>query len=736
MTILEMSLGGGVLIAVILTLRRALLYKVPKWTFLLLWAAALCRLMVPFAVPSPVSVYTGAAWAVEALRPAQTPEPPAETELPAIPLPKRPLPAPGTLRADDWQPPEPAVTAPVREPVSPFAALYLTGAALCALFFGAAYLWNLRRFWDAVPVEDPFIRRWQEEHPTVLPVRIKSCRGVSAPMAYGLVRPVILLPAGAGWFDGDRMTYVLTHEYVHIRRGDLLWKLLLTAALCVHWCNPLVWAMYFCANRDLELACDEAVVRILGLDVRKNYARTLLTAAESGFFPLCTTYTTKNHMEERIRAIMKIKKRSLAAVLTAVLLVAGVTAVFATSRAPDSQPQPPSHSREDLAVPSQGDGSAPENAPGGEALVWPLPQEYQEISYPFAGQRTDPFTGQVREHLAIDIAAPRGTAVYAAKSGVVVRSELDETYGNLVELSHSDGVSTLYAHLSERSVEAGQEVTQGETVGAVGATGKATGPVLHFGVLVDGSPVDPAEYFESISLAVPDASPAGDAAVPEPQEPSPQEPAQTSLENRWGVPDGEIPQWTEFTVDSFEDARELGKYLEAVHGLYPEDYVSGCVDGARYIVQITYAERTARERLPDGVYPVNSRGETYGTSLDYAVVGYEPDLVLVRATNGESGYALNRDLNFGGYPGEINNPSDAMAYMAWLEAQPDVILIPVYDVNRDNIVGYFGLSNSSGSITPEEELSMVEDQLRRNMGLSEEEIAKELEKLKEAKGWS
>lgn len=61
MMILEMSLGGGVLIAVILVLRRALLYRVPKWTFLLLWAAALCRLMIPLAVPSPVSVYSGAA---------------------------------------------------------------------------------------------------------------------------------------------------------------------------------------------------------------------------------------------------------------------------------------------------------------------------------------------------------------------------------------------------------------------------------------------------------------------------------------------------------------------------------------------------------------------------------------------------------------------------------------------------------------------------------------------------
>jgi len=76
------------------------------------------------------------------------------------------------------------------------------------------------------------------------------------------------------------------------------------------------------------------VVRILGLDSRKRYACSLLSAAESQFSPLCIPFTTKNHMEERIRAIMKIKKTSAAAILTAAVLVAGVTAVFATSGTP------------------------------------------------------------------------------------------------------------------------------------------------------------------------------------------------------------------------------------------------------------------------------------------------------------------------------------------------------------------------------------------------------------------
>lgn len=747
MTILEMTAGGGVLIAVTLVLRRALLYRLPKWTFLLLWAVVLCRLLIPFSLPSRLSVYTGATRIVQAFR--EEPSVPESVPAPNIPQiiwPESPTLSPGALREDAGTTPAlPETPAPKRESVSPLAAVYLTGTALSGLFFGAACLWSLRRFWDAVPAEGDFLRRWQKENPTLLPVHIKVSGAVTAPLAYGLIHPVILLPQNTDWTDEGRLTYVLTHEYVHIRRGDLFWKLLLTAALCVHWFNPLVWVMYFQANRDLELACDERVVRILGLDSRKGYAYSLLSAAESGFSPLCLTYTTKNHMEERIRAIMKIRKQSLAVVLTAALLVAGVTAVFATSpKAPESKDisglpsavmtnqgnvsesaRKPDESREN--------SPAPVNTPSEANFTWPLPQAYQEISYPFAGRVVSPVTGQVKDHPGIDISAPKGTAVYAAKSGVVARSEQVSDYGNLVELSHSDGASTLYAHLSHRAVEVGQTVKQGETIGAVGATGNATGPVLHFGVFMDGSPVDPAGQFAPADTPADTSTPDDNRVHPITGEAS-----QTVLENRWDVPEGEIPQLTEFTVADFDDADELGKYLEATHGLYPGDYTPGRIrsaDGTRYTVQITYSERKIRERLPDGVYPVNSKGETYGTTRDHIVVGYNPDLVLVQATNGKSGYAFEHDLTYGDYPGEIRNPDDAMAYMEWLKTQPDIILIPVYDVNRDNIIGYFKISRSS-DMTPEEELKMVEDQMRHNTGLSEEEIAKELEALKQSKGWS
>lgn len=635
MTVLEMSVGGTLLIAAILVLRRIALYRLPKWSFLLLWVVALFRLLIPFSVPSQFSIYTGAAGIAQILEPEEAPSEP-DGEQPSVML--SPATVPGTFREDVWLPSD-APTAIESEtvPVSPLTTIYLLGSTLCGLFFVIAYGVKIRCFKGAKPVVSDFLNQWQEEHPTLLPVQIKTCDAINSPMAYGLLWPVVLLPENTDWADENQLTYVLTHEYVHIRRGDLGWKLLLTAALCLHWFNPLVWLMYIRANQDLELACDETVVRILGLDNRKNYAYALLAAAESTFSPFCLTYTTKNHMEERIRAIMKMKKKSTAVIICAAVLVAGISAVFATSPKPTE-----ARNMEDLpsaVMTNTTTTSAP--ASGKQDVSQAIPERVHPITSSTAPQTIPAAPGQNAEPV-------------------------------------------------QQSVDTNVEPETDNT---------------------------------------------------EPQQATQPESAASTLENRWGVPDGEIPMLAEFVVKDQEDGAKLGKYLEATHGLYPEDYTFGRsgTSGTAF-VQVHYYETKARnERLIDGTYPVNSKGETYGSGLDSRIVGYDPDLIAVGATNGVSGYALRHELEWGGYPGEIHTPNDALAYMEWLETQPNPRLVPVYDVNRDNIVGYFEIYHGDSHKTSEdieEELAMVEDQIRRNMGLSEEEIAKALEELKQSKGWN
>ena len=113
---------------------------------------------------------------------------------------------------------------------------------------------------------------------------------ISSPLTFGVLRPVILVPKKTDWTDETALRYVLEHEFVHIQRFDVLSKLLLIAAVCVHWFNPLVWVMYVLANRDLELSCGETVLRRFGGDIRAAYARVLIrmeaasggTAVETG----------------------------------------------------------------------------------------------------------------------------------------------------------------------------------------------------------------------------------------------------------------------------------------------------------------------------------------------------------------------------------------------------------------------------------------------------------------------
>ncbi len=130
-------------------------------------------------------------------------------------------------------------------------------------------------------------------------------------------------------------------------------------------------------------------------------------------------------------------------------------------------------------------------------FMWPLPG-YYNLSSLFAG-RIHPITGKPQHHTGIDIPAPSGTDILAAKSGVVTTSTYNNSYGNYVVVSHSDGTSTLYAHMSRRGVSKGEVVTQGQYIGDVGTTGSSTGNHLHLEVRVNGSRVDPTQYF-SVAL--------------------------------------------------------------------------------------------------------------------------------------------------------------------------------------------------------------------------------------------
>jgi len=115
------------------------------------------------------------------------------------------------------------------------------------------------------------------------------------------------------------------------------------------------------------------------------------------------------------------------------------------------------------------------------------------VTSPF-GNRTSPFSGILKFHEGIDIAAQTGTPVMAPADGVVVKAGFSAGYGNLVELSHGYGIKTVYGHNSRLNVKAGQRVKRGEIISFVGDTGTSTGPHLHYEVRMNGLPVNPVRY--------------------------------------------------------------------------------------------------------------------------------------------------------------------------------------------------------------------------------------------------
>lgn len=313
-----MSFLGTVIILLIVVLRAVLINRLPKKTFLILWWIALIRLLVPFSIKSVTSIYSLLQSIYSDINPVRT----AQTTTF--------LPIHGNMPETANELSE--VMLQRTETISILSVIWLAGLLLCFGFFAVSYIKCYREFRFSLPVENDILEAWKEKHPLKRSLSIRQTETIAAPLSYGVIRPVILMPKNTEWKNIYQLRYVLEHEYVHIRRLDMLTKLIMIAAVCIHWFNPLVWVMYILFNRDLELSCDETVVRRFGMDIKSVYATALISMEEkkSGLTPLCNSFS-KNAIEERIRAIMKIKKTSKFAVIISAVLVICVTGGFATS---------------------------------------------------------------------------------------------------------------------------------------------------------------------------------------------------------------------------------------------------------------------------------------------------------------------------------------------------------------------------------------------------------------------
>ena len=267
---LNLAVAASWLIAALLLLRPLLKKLAPKWVLCALWALVAVRLVCPVALQSDLSVYRLAGDAVQSsgqvtyfqdtgfcgdvrYRPA-TLLPGVSAETPSTPDSTVPD---ATTAADAIpQPQTPARSVDMNLP----SILWAVGIYVMLMLALAGYLSLREDVAASIPLEG----------------NVYLCDSIKSPFILGMFRPRIYLTSG---MDEAARVCVLRHERAHLRRGDHLWKPLGFLLLAVYWYNPLVWAAFILAGKDMEMSCDEAVVRELGEDIRADYSASLLSLA-------------------------------------------------------------------------------------------------------------------------------------------------------------------------------------------------------------------------------------------------------------------------------------------------------------------------------------------------------------------------------------------------------------------------------------------------------------------------
>ena len=284
-----------------------MLKKAPRVLSCALWLAVLLRLLCPVSPTAPVSVLS----LVDA----------PMTQMGTVEYVSMPVQAPTeTIRVEPGQlsPSVETAPTPVKAPVDwNLIASRVWILGVCALMgYGLVSYVNLKRkLRESVPLGSG----------------IREAEGISSPFVLGRT---IYLPAG---LRTEERGYILLHEQLHLRHGDPAVKLLFWLAVCLHWFNPLVWLSFYLCSRDMELRCDEAVLRQCGTELRSDYAQSLLNCAAGGRFAPAPLAFGEGDTGRRVRFVLNWQKRKLWIAIPAAVLCAAVLVLTACNPADKAQ---------------------------------------------------------------------------------------------------------------------------------------------------------------------------------------------------------------------------------------------------------------------------------------------------------------------------------------------------------------------------------------------------------------
>lgn len=300
----NLSIQAGWLVLAIVVL-RFLLRRVPRWIFLLLWGMVGLRLVFPFSVESAWSLIPSAETISPSVLYMDVPQ--IRTGLPIVNQTINPM-------------LEETLTSTVGASVNPMQVLaavlswlWVAGLAGMLLYLGVSWGKLSRRLRTAVRLQDCV---YQSEQ-------------VHSPFVFGFLHPRIILPFSLS--EGDR-PFVIAHEKSHIQRGDPWIKMAAFLLLSVYWFHPLIWLAYFLLCRDMELACDERVIRGLDREGRAGYSQALLScSAVHRGNPVCPVAFGEFSVRKRVKAVLRYRKPLLWVTALAVVAVALTAVCFLTT---------------------------------------------------------------------------------------------------------------------------------------------------------------------------------------------------------------------------------------------------------------------------------------------------------------------------------------------------------------------------------------------------------------------
>ena len=302
--IINMSISASYIVLAVLLL-RLLLKKAPKWITVILWGIVAVRLVCPFSIESVLSLIPSSEVVSPNIMTDKTPT--INTGIPIINSALNPV-------ISESFTPNPGDSAnPLQIWILVLTAIWIVGMVALLIFTVISYARVRRKIGTAVLLRD----------------NIYQSENVVSPFVLGIIKPKIYLPFNINEKD---MEHVVAHEMAHIRRKDHLWKPLGFLLLTLHWFNPLMWLGYVLLCRDIELACDEKVIKELDHDARADYSEALLTCSVNRrMIAACPLAFGEVGVKDRVKSVLNYKKPAFWIIMAAVVACVVVAVCFLTN---------------------------------------------------------------------------------------------------------------------------------------------------------------------------------------------------------------------------------------------------------------------------------------------------------------------------------------------------------------------------------------------------------------------